>query len=361
MPVYPSGGAQNTYLPQIEAAEDLRIRYLRPNASFALSRWTKTRTVEHMVGYYNVIGRDQFSRITTATLSQAKWPDGKPMPNVTGNTENYDLKPFQTERLVFGFEMGALGVEQAPWDIVRDHADGTMMRMMTLRAYRAITAATTSANYSGMTATQATIMGSSGKGWGVSSSSLLYIKQAINYAVNKIIIASRGSISVEDLKLVISPTLAQVISVSPEIVSLMQYREGDSYIRGRTGRNASFGLPEVLYGCELVIEDTVQVTNQKGDTTAESYVFPDATAVVCVRKGGPDNGGANESYTGGNGASVVKPSYDSVQIFEYRNQALSIETKYDDDNKMWKGRVIDNSDIRVVAPNNSFLLTALLT
>jgi hypothetical protein len=314
MPVYPSGGAQNTYLPQIEAAEDLRIRYLRPNASFALSRWTKTRTVEHMVGYYTVIGRDQFSRITTATLSQAKWPDGKPFPNQTGNTENYDLKPYQTERFTFGFEMGALAVEQAPWDIVRDHADGTMMRMMTLRAFRAITAATTSANYSGMTATSTTINGG-GNHWGASSSTNLYIKKSINYAVNKIIIASRGAVSVEDLKLVISPTLAQTISVSPEIVALMQYREGDSYIRGRMGRNSSFGLPDVLYGCELVIEDTVQVTNQKGDTTAESYVFPDATAVVCVRKGGPDNGGANESYTGGNGASVVKPSYDSVQIF----------------------------------------------
>jgi hypothetical protein len=361
MPVF-AGGYSNTFVPQIEASDDLRIRYFRPASSFPLSRYSKTRPVAKSIGYYPVIGTDMQARIVDANFGEFLWPDGKPMPSQAGNTESFDLKQFKTVRMVSGFELGAIAAEQAEWNLVADHSAIHMQRMMTLRTMRAVAELTATANYSGNTNDAATILGGAYH-WGNSDSAKLYIKKTINYAIKKIMLKTRSAVSVEDLKLVINPTTAETLSNSAEIAEFVKYMAGVGYVKGEMGPNERFGLPKMLYGVELVIEDTVKVTTKKGESTAESFVMGDGYAAIVTRKGSAPAQDRTESASGDSDV-VATPSYDTLQIFERKasesDKALIVETKLDVDDKMHKGRIIDDCVPKLVAPASSYLLTAVL-
>jgi hypothetical protein len=149
-----------------------------------------------------------------------------------------------------------------------------------------------------------------------------------------------------DVKLVMSPGCARKMSVSQEIIDFIKGSpDAREYIKGKMGPAAQYNLPPVLYGAEVVIEDTVKTTSRKGATLAKSYALSDSTPFLCSRPGelvGP---------TDGNNA----PNFSTGVCF--MKTEMAVESWFDKNNKVHKGRVVENFVFEMTAGASGFLFT----
>jgi len=88
------------------------------------------------------------------------------------------------------------------------------------------------------------------------------------------------------------------------------------------------------------------VTSRKGATKATSYVLAADTPVIVARPG---------SLEGVEGA----PSFSTISIFSY--EEMTVESKYDADNRKHKGRVVDDYGVVMTAPVTGFLFTGAVS
>lgn len=101
------------------------------------------------------------------------------------------------------------------------------------------------------------------------------------------------------------------------------------------GYNTTWGLPDKLYGVDVVVEDAVKVTSKKGATDARDFTTGGDTAYLIARPGG---------LVGVEGS----PSFSFLQLFMY--EEMGVESKDDPDNRRTNGRVVEMYDVRVVSP-----------
>jgi hypothetical protein len=370
MPAFP-GGFSNTFAPQIEASEELRIRYFREPDQFPLVQWAKFIPAKKTYGFYPVITTEMAGRIA-AGIEEFDWPDGGDAPSLKGNEESFDLKAFRTRRQMTGYRLPGLAVAQSGWDMVADHSAIHMQRIMTVRAKRAIDQVTTAAAWGTNTATVPSIAGA-GKTWVNSNSTDLNIKKSINAAILNIMRFTLGAAGVNDLRLVMGPDLAEALSRSPEIIDLIkQSPTGIQYVEGKgdfgTGA-ARFSLPLYLYGVRLVVDNTAMVTTPKGATQNYAFCWPTDRAALVTRKGDSletNKDGSERLQGDAPEDGIIR--FDTLQVFEYRGRdtdgntegggaTMSIEARFDDINKRNEGRVIDNCVPVLAAPASGFLFT----
>lgn len=372
MPAFP-GGFSNTFTPQIEAGEELRIRYFRNPNKFPLVQYAKFVPVEQTYGFYPVITTEMAGRIA-AGIEEFDWPDGGDAPASKGNEESFDLKAFRTRRQAFTYRLGAIAVEQGKWNLLADHSAITLQRAMTVRSKRAIDALNVTGTWGSNTDTIANLVSTVGAKWNNSDSTKLYIKASINAAILAIQKFTLGAAGTDDLTLVLGPVAAEAISRSPEIVDLIkqaptgiQYFEG----KGEFGTGASrFSLPLYMYGVRVVVDNTAYVSTAKGATQTYNFAWPATTAALLTRTGAAqetDTDGGERMQGPGEGDAVTR--FDTLQVFEYRGgdgadsnnsgRSLSIETRFDDVNKRHEGRVIDNCVPIVAAPASGFLFQTI--
>jgi len=343
--VFP-GGSTNTYVPNTAATNNMVVDFSRNVKSFSLNKYCQIVPVTKDVGYYTLMTIEEAGRILDTTMANHIWADGEEAPSDRGRTESFQFVPYQTKRYVYNFRLGKKAAEQASWDILAQHGRIKAQQAMTARTQLLITLITTGANWGSNTVAASSVPGATGK-WDVSTTARTDIKRSINYAVEQIMKATLGAVSYDDIKLVISPGCARLISVSQEIVDyLKQSPESLAYIKGDTGPNAQYGLPAKLYGCELVIENAVKVTSRKGATRAASYVMADTVALILARPGGlvaPTD-------------SNTVPRFSAVSIFMY--EEMSVESKYDPDNRLERGRVVEDFAAAITAQAAGYLITA---
>lgn len=344
-PVYP-GGAPNTFVPSMEATGNMVVDFSRNVDSFPINKYLQIVPVDKSVGLYAKLGYDEGARILQTNLANHMWADGDDAPSDRNQNDTHGFYPYQTQRFFFGYRVGEKTAEQAAWDILAKNGRMKAQQAMTARTMLAVTKLTTGANWpTANTSAVSSISGVSGK-WNLSTTARMDIKRSIDYAIDIIRIATNGAINSNDYKLVMSPGCARKIVVSQEIVDFIKgSTDAREYINNKLGPNAMYGLPAHLYGVEVVIEDTVKVTSKKGATRAASDVLSDSTPFIVSRPGSLVNPGANSA-----------PNFSTACIFMY--EEMTVESKYDKDNRVHHGRVVEDYVTEITAGVSGFLFTA---
>lgn len=340
-------GANTSYVPDHEATGKMVVDFSRNPNKFPLNRYCQIVPVKKPVGLYLKMTVEEAGRILNSDLSDLIWPDGNDAPNGADGTESHEFLDYRCERYAPSFRLGEITIEAASWDIKARHAAIKAQQMMTGRTQLAITQLTTSGNYdSSHVSAVSSISGNTGA-WNQSTTARQDIKRSLNYAAEKILDDTLTALSPDDLQLVIPSACAKGISECQEIVDHIKGSpEAWAQVRGDLpGRNKYYGLPDKLYGYDVVVEDTRKVTSRKGGTKVVSQILSSTVAFMTARPGGLIG-------------VADAPNFSTCCIFVYDKYEMLVETWNDVNNKRVVGRIVDMLDVVVTAPASGFLFTS---
>lgn len=343
MPAFPS--STNVFIRDHNASNKLVVDFARNVKDFALNQYCQIVPVKKVAGYYLYMTIEEAGRLQQTDLANFIWPDGDTAPEGIEGLESFTWKGFECRRYSYAFRLGDLTIDQASWDIVAQHASIKARQAMTARTQLVITQATTSGNYdSSHVLDVPTITGNTGK-WPLSTTARQDIKRSLVTAAEVILDDTLNAINPEELILVINSALAGDLSQCQEIVDYIK-GSPDAYaqVRGELpNRNKFYGLPEKLYGINLVVEATRKVTSKKGAASVtRSQVMPKTTPFLCSRPGG---------LVG----VADAPNFSTLVLFA--QEEMTTETLRDNNNRRTAGRVVENIGANVVAPASGILFT----
>ena len=338
-------GSHNVFVKDHEASNRMVVDFSRNTKDFAVNSYAQIQETKKVAGYYREVTIEEAGRILNTDLSNFAWHDGTPAPTGYQGTESFEWKDFNCKRYLYPVTLGDLTVDQASWDIRNEYAAKKAQQAMTARTQSVVTAMTTSGSYAAShTSVVSSITGNTGT-WAASTSARQDVKRSLNVAADTILLDTLAGVDINDLLIVLNPTLAKEIALSQEIVDHIKGSpEALAQIRGELpGRNAIFGLPDKLYGFPVIIEKTVKVTSRKGaSSVVKSYVLPTATPFMCSRPGG---------LVGKFGA----PTFATCVVFIH--EEMTTETLREPNDRLSTIRVVENFDAKLVAPVSGFLFT----
>jgi hypothetical protein len=332
------GGGLNTYVPSTNALATgaLQVEFTRAVNSFAITRYAQIVACNQQTGYYLRLNSDDNVRVTD--VNEFAWPLGNDRP--VGKMNEHDFVTFTAQRFAFPFYIPNETVKQAAWDIVAQHARSKAQLAMTARSMRTATALTNTAAVNAFT-TAGNYQASASAWKGVwTSSSTNVIQASIQDALQRISLATGGAVRSEDICMVISPTVANIISQAEEIRNYVKnYPAALPFLQG-SDIFSRYGLPPNLFGVSVVVDDSVKITTRKGAASAtRSFVYGNS-AIFVSRPGG---------LIGVEGST----SFSTCQIFAFED--MTVENWDDPKDRRIEGRVIDNSTSELVAPVSGFL------
>lgn len=334
------GGGLSTYVPSTNdlATGALQVEFTRTVNSFALSRYAQIVPTSKMTGFY--LRQDVTDNARIPDTKEFVWPLGNDRP--TGKQNSFDFIQYITERYAYPFYIPQETANQSAWDVVAQHARSKAQLAMTARTIRAASVLSTSGNWGGnYVATAATSPISAGS-WTGSTVANGFIQKTIQSVMRQVSLSSGGAVSPSQLIMVISPTIAQIVSQAPETKDYVKnYPAALSFYQG-SDTFSRWGIPPTLFGLgDVVVDDSVRVTSKKGASTlTSSYVYGNG-AYFLSRPGG---------LVGVEGAA----SFSTLQIFAYED--MTVEQFNDPMNRRLEGRVIDNSVAAVVAPVGGYAI-----
>ena len=147
----------------------------------------------------------------------------------------------------------------------------------------------------------------------------------------------------EDMQLVMNPVTARKISESQEIINaVIQSRFAMAHLENDKSQFDEYGLPKLLYGFKVVVEDTVMVTSERNSSsTTYEDVCADGVAYLLSRPGGLVARSANNGI-----------NYSTIMCFNYED--MTAETKDDPDNRRTKLNIVDDTAEELTAPVSGF-------
>jgi hypothetical protein len=336
-------GPYNVSVPDHEATGNLVISYSRNEKDFPLNKYAKLIPVSKVQGLYLKITNEEAGRLMQD--GETDWPAGAPRPSGLGTTESHAYFDYRINRKAFTVPLDDITVAEATWDIMQTHVRIKAQAAMTRRTKQAVTALTTSGNYdSSHVSTIAAICGS-GETWAGSTGTTLNIKKSIDYAMNKIEQDSLSAVKLEDMVLVLNPSLAAAMSITGE---LRDYLKSSVYsgqvVKGDWAGPSSRGLPTQLYGVNVVVENTSQTTSRRGATAAKSYLMGNAVAALVARPG---------SLQGFEG-----PQFSTLSMFVHKEMDMLVEKIPNVRDKLTEVSIVDGTDSQITAPVTGFLFTS---
>lgn len=353
--VHPGGA--NTYVPNTAATKNMQVDFSRNPGSFPINRWLYIVPVDKTVGLYTRMTVEEAGRLLND--GEDVWAYGEDEPQDRGRTEKFELPSYRTIRRRFGFRIPKETAEETPWDILAQHGRIVAQRAMTRRTEQACTKLQTAANWpAANTIDVSSISGVTGK-WDVSTTARMAIKRSLIYGAQVIQKQTLNAIKLADIKLVIGPDTAAAMAVSQEVVDYIKGSpDAKAYIQGKLGPNALYGLPQYLHGFEIILEDAVKVTSRKGaSSTTKTWVFDSDKPCLVYRAGGES--GSDDGGLMGPENSNEAPTFSTMTCFV--REDMTVESKDDSDNRVHKGRVVDNYAMELTAPTSGFLFTDALT
>ncbi|MDD4891340.1 MAG: hypothetical protein PHU85_15570 [Phycisphaerae bacterium] len=337
---YPS--STNVFVPDHAASGKLVVDFARSIKDFAVNEYAQIIPVKKVIGLYLKMTIEEAGRIQQSDLANFVWPDSGDAPKGDDGAESFEFETYRTQRFAYPVRLGDLTIDQASWNITAQHASIKARQAMTARTQLVITAATTSANYDATHYLDVTgITGNSGA-WSESTSSRQDIKRSLNVAAELILQDTLNGVKLDDLIVVINPTLAREMAECQELTDYLKHSPAAlAQVRGELpGKNVMFGLPDKLYGYPIVVEATYKVTTKKGATTSRSAVLPTATPFMCARPGGLV--GVADS-----------PNFSTHCLFAA--EEMTVETLKDVNNRYQVIRVVENIAAETVAPVSGVL------
>ncbi len=344
--VLPSGS--NTFVQDHESSGRLVINFSRNPNQFPLNRYIQIIPVKKVAGYYLNMTVEEAGRLLSTDGREFNWPDGADSPSGTDGTEFFDFLPFKTQRKAYAVRLGQQSVDQASWNISDQHLAIKAQQAMSSRTQDVATALTTTSNYASTNYSAASAISGNSGTWAASTTARQDIKRSLNYAAQVIMQNTLSAVKASDLRLVIGPADAAAMAECQEIVDHIKGSpDALAQVRGELpGKNVIFGLPDKLYGFEVVVEDSAKVTTRKGATTSRSFIWPTGTAVMC-------------SQVGGLVGVADAPNFSTACLFIYEKEEMLVEKQFDSWNKRYDARVVDNRQANVIAPAAGFVFTSI--
>ncbi len=339
MPDIGIGGGLNTFVPTFSEATGLiQTEFTRNVKTFALNRYTKLVPVTQTSGYYLKIASDEAARVVNK--ADFRWAYGEDRP--TGQTNDFEFTKFTTERYERGFPIPYETAKVAAWDIVAQHARSRATQLMTLRTQRALNVLTTAGNWTNnvnyFADFDALAYGTATTTNGVydsDSSTATGVQKLFQTAIEKIMVNTGGAVQPQDIICVMGPQTAHKLSQTAQLRELIKYTQGVQLMQGQ-GTYSRYGLAPGLFGIgDIVIEDAVKVTNQKGVARSASYILGLDKVLFLSRPQGlvGVEGGAN---------------FATITNFVYED--MTVETMDDPRNRRTIGSIVDNSVPELTAP-----------
>jgi hypothetical protein len=357
-------GGFNSFVPQ---ATGQVISFIRDPKKYRLNQYAQLVPSPKDIGVYYRLGVDQPVRVVND--QENVWEDGKKRPEQHENQLKFDTVEFQTVRRDYGYTIGWKTVEQADVKVMVAHLGMAQNQCMVGRTHRAISLLENPSNWGGNTDTANNL--NSGAGfWDKASSdptdpNYLAIKKSFDELARRITLLTNGMVDVEEegtLRMLLSPGAALKISQSSEIHDYLSHSPfAMAQVKGKVpGQNAKWGLPDQLYGWDIVIETAVVVSQRPnandaigseasiaGGNPARHFIKNDDSAVALSRIGGLD---------GQYGA----PSFSTLQIY-YVGKELEIENFDEPKHRRSEGHVVEDVKEVLAAPASGFLVQNILS
>lgn len=366
--------AHQTFVPNFDASGKLVVAFSRNIKDFPINKWITLTPVKQLAGYYLRIVPENAARIVNAKVEDSIWPDGQPAPIGQFNTEVLDWKQFVCFRYVSPYAIGKLAVDSADFDVMTLHQRQAAQQRMTGRAqlvFKKLVPGSQAEAQSmwlnhwayGPNTANLSLALKEGNGTpaGGTNPGNAYNGDAFQPNFKKILqtIAVKinqdtfGVVSTKNLCVVVNPNTAVRLSQSAEVHAyLKESPYALAQIRGdEKNQNAIWGLPERLYGFEIVVDDTVMVGDNPLVQTdpnkspfeymqTKSYVLPDNALLVVAKPNSL--------------VSPIGPNFSTATIFAY--EEMVVEEKYDEDNRLYRGRVIDTIGVELTAPVSGYFV-----
>jgi hypothetical protein len=302
-----------------------------------------------MVGFYLKLSPQEAARVVT--VQEYTWPDGQVRPQHDDGLEQFNFVEFRCQRYDYGFTIGEQAAEQADWPIVEQHSGIHAAKLMTARTIRMLSTLTTASNW--QTAADpdlsadhtATATSLAGGYLDQGTSTIPYLKKALDKIAVLIAQDTLGVVDSEQLQVIINPDVARLFSESSEIHEYIKSSpSAEKEIKEGIGPNSRYGLPSTIYGYPVIIENAVKVTSRKGATLAKAFAMPDQQLLVVSRLG---------DLEGPYGA----PSFTTATIFWYKDD-MTLERFDDPKNRLVEGHIVENTSEVLTSPLSGYLVTS---
>lgn len=340
-------GNYNTFVPRFDATGKLIVSFSRNPKDFKVNQIVTLTPVQASLGYYLRITAENAARLIQSDLSQFVWPDGADRPTGNWNTESFRFIPFKTVRHDYPVLLGDKAIAEADWDILAAHSAMAAQQAMSARTLLVAQVLSNPANYDPGHSQTATAWGGGFFSAGTSTNPI--IKRAFNAIERQILKSTLGVVQRKNLVFVCGPTVAHAMSESAEVHDYVKSSPfALAQLRGDVqSQNAVYGLPDVLYGIRIVVDDSQRVTSAKGATKTVTEIFGTNEAYVISRPGelvGEATGG---------------PSFSSVHIF--MKEEMTVETLADPNNRRTQCHVVEDLFVDLVAPASAARITNVLS
>jgi len=330
--------ATNVYVPNDALAKMITVDFTRNPDDFTINRYTQViGNLPTKTGYYKRLQPDQNARVRDTTFSL--WPDGQPAPSGAWNKKLFTNIFYETQRRVWPWEEGEQTIDQSTidWEVTYANMVGQQsMTEQTELVIAALEAASWGTNQIDVGLYLNTELSTTGAYLDNGKDSEPHIKRVFGAAEVAIKLGTYSALKPSDLLFVCNPNTAFRLGLSQEIHSYLGRSQWSmDVLTGQTSQGIRdlFGLPPILYGHEVVVEDAAYEPTQPGETRAPSFVLPDNVAYFVSRKGGLKGLAGRGTFS-----TVVRLFYGAENNYESR---------YDSWNKLYQGRTWYDSQVQV--------------
>lgn len=337
-------GASNTFIRQHDATSNLIVHYSRNVKDFPLNKYIQMRPVSKDSGYYLKITAEEAGRIVGGNLNEFVWPDGADRPMRNAGWEQFNFEAYKTQRFDYDFVIGFKASKQADWDIMATGAVTKAQQAMTARTRAVHNVLSDTDNWDASHVADVSAILTNSGSWELSTTQRSDIKRSLNYGINVIRQDTLAVVRKEDLCLVMNPVTANRVGESQELRDYIKGSE-DAWkeVINQEGRYSEYGLPNKLYGVEIVVEDSVMVTSERGSSVTRSDVMGDGIAHLLARKEGLVN------------AAEGGPTWSTLMLFNY--EEMEVETFTDEKARRDEGHVVDDFAPVMASPVSGFYFT----
>lgn len=351
-------GQFNSYIPKVTGQV---INYARDPKKYKLNKYTQLIKTEAPIGVYYKIHPDDHVRFIND--QETIWEDGAKRPEVTGNRIRHDTVEFQTVRRDYDFQIGWKTLQVADYKVLLANTNAAQNQCMIAWTNEVINLGETAANWEGNTASAVDLDG--GGYWNTGTAEQPVLKMALLQIAEKITLGTNGLAAdyenTDDVGLILllSPGAARTLATSPEIHAI--YKESmyaDALLQKQSPNpNAIWGLPPMLYGYRVIVENAVRVRERPkaagtlASTTgsppaARDFVKSDTSAIICSRPGGLDG-------------QMGSPSFSTFQRYYFETE-MKVQIFDEPKHEYTDGHVTRDGKTVLAAPASGFLVTEIL-
>lgn len=269
----------NTFIPQWDATGML-VGFCQDPKRFKFWDYVAARPATKVVGVYCKVDSTQFTWIPN--LEAFVWADGQPRPQGEDNRLPFTFPEYSTQRYNIAVPYGKRTLSNSDIPLLAITAQQVMSQIMVLMNKSILTVLDNASNWGTSTADANTLNGGVGN-WSTATSANLAIKQTFNAVAQKVSLFTNTVVGKSRLKCVIGTDAAKAIAASNEMADfLKQSPFAMAQVRGDDAQAkwSQYGLPNVLYGVDLVIDDGVITTQRQGDPSRTQAYLKDSTKAL---------------------------------------------------------------------------------